>query len=423
MDFGALPPEVNSLRMYSGPGSATILAAATAWAGLGAELRSTAALYESIISELTSDGWMGPASASMAAAAAPYVTWMSLTGSQAEQTSTQAVGAAAAYEAAIAMTVPPALVAANRTLLARLVATNFIGQNTAAIAATEAEYGEMWAQDAAAMYGYATSSAAAATLTPFTQPEQTTNPAGQADQAAAATQAASSAAGTLTQSQLPQLMSSVPSTLQGLSSPAAAAQAFPGSGLLADILNFLDGNDGNPYGIFLNSSLVNGFVSAGYVSPAIVGPAVWSSMADINAVTLGGQGQALPPMGSGEGNETWLPAGSPPVSAGLAGASGLGGASAGSTGVGGVSAGINEAAVVGRLSVPQSWTAATAVANHAGTAAPGAGWVGTATSPEPAAGMPGVPGIPVGAGFGHSFASPPRYGFRPTIMGRPPAAG
>jgi PPE-repeat protein len=66
-----------------------------------------------------------------------------------------------------------------------LVATNFLGINTAAIMATEAQYAEMWAQDAAAMYGYAGSSAAAATLTPFTPPQQNTNPAGLAAQNAA----------------------------------------------------------------------------------------------------------------------------------------------------------------------------------------------------------------------------------------------
>ena len=75
------------------------------------------------------------------------------------------------------MTVPPAVVAANRAQLAALVATNVLGQNTPAIAVTEALYGEMWAQDAAAMYGYAGSSAAAATVTPFSSPPQTTTPA------------------------------------------------------------------------------------------------------------------------------------------------------------------------------------------------------------------------------------------------------
>jgi PPE-repeat protein len=61
----------------------------------------------------------------------------------------------AAYEAAFAMTVPPPVIAANRALLMALIATNFFGQKTPAIMATEAQYTEMWAQDAAAMFGYA----------------------------------------------------------------------------------------------------------------------------------------------------------------------------------------------------------------------------------------------------------------------------
>jgi len=38
----------------------------------------------------------------------------------------------------------------SRPQLAQLVQTNFFGQNAAAIASTEAQYQEMWAQDAAA---------------------------------------------------------------------------------------------------------------------------------------------------------------------------------------------------------------------------------------------------------------------------------
>ena len=104
--------------------------------------------------------------------------------------------AAAAYEAAFTMTVPPAVVAANRAQLMALIATNFLGQNTPAIAATEAQYGEMWAQDAAAMYSYADSSAAASVLKPFTKPAQTTNPAGLAGQSAAVAQVTGTATGT-----------------------------------------------------------------------------------------------------------------------------------------------------------------------------------------------------------------------------------
>ncbi len=421
MDFGALPPEVNSLRMYSGPGSAPMLAAVAAWERLATELQSTAAAYDTVLSILTDEGWLGPASEAMVAAVTPYLTWMTLTGVKAEEAATQAAAAAGAYESAYAMTVPPPVVAANRAELQLLVATNLIGQNTAAIASNEAAYGEMWAQDAAAMYGYATNSAAASTLTPFSAPPQVTDPAGQAGQAAAVTQAAGTAVGTVTQSELPQLMSSVPSTLQGLSSPAAAIDAIPGAGLLADLLNFLDGNDGNPYGTFLNSSLVNGFVSAGYISPAVVVPAVWAGLADINAVALGAQGSAVPPMGSGEGNPLWIPADSPDSPIGIPT---LGDVAEMSLTTGGITAGTNQAALVGRMSVPQSWIAATAVVNHAGAADPGGGWTSTAAAPQvAAAGMPGFPGMPAPGMYGHSFGSPPRYGFRPTIMGRPPAAG
>lgn len=422
MDFGALPPEVNSARMYAGPGSAPMMAAVTAWAGLGAELGSAAAAYESVISGLAGEGWMGPASASMAAAAAPYVRWMSSTGALAQRASAQAAAAAGAYEAAYAMTVPPAEVAANRALLVALVATNVLGQNTAAIAATEAQYGEMWAQDAAAMYGYAGSSAAASTLTPFDQPAATTNPAGPAGQASSVAQATGSAAATGSQT-MDQLMSAIPTALQGFSSPLSAAAnpaaAIPGQGILDGILNFLDGADGNAIGTFLNSSLVNGFVSAGYVSPAIIEPAVTAGMSDINAVAVSATpgAAALPPMGAGAGNPGWLPLLTPGAApAGIAGdLSGV------------VSAGTNQAALVGRLSVPQGWTAAAQVANHAGVTFAGGGWT-NAVGPSAGAvqagpgampGMPGMPAATAGGGYGHG----PRYGFRVTVMPRPPAAG
>ncbi len=216
MDFGALPPEVNSARMYAGPGSGPMLAAASAWDGLAAELGSAASAYASVISGLAEGSWLGPGSAAMAAAAAPYAAWMNATAGQAEQTATQARAAAAAYEAAFAMTVPPPVIAANRSLLMSLVATNVLGQNTPAIAATEAHYAEMWAQDAGAMYGYAGSSAAASKVTPFTAPQQNTNPAGQAGQAAAVGQAVGSSAGNGVQSTLSQTVSTVPNSLQGL---------------------------------------------------------------------------------------------------------------------------------------------------------------------------------------------------------------
>ncbi|RRR42437.1 PPE family protein [Mycolicibacter terrae] len=174
MYFSLLPPEVNSGNMYAGPGSGPLRAAAAAWDLLASELQSVAADYNTVVAELTAHSWSGPSAESMAAAAAPYAAWMSATAAQAAQAAAQAQAAATAYETAYAAVVPPELVADNRARLTSLLATNLAGQNTAAIAATEAQYLEMWAQDAAAMHSYAVASAAATKVSAFTEPPQTT---------------------------------------------------------------------------------------------------------------------------------------------------------------------------------------------------------------------------------------------------------
>jgi PPE-repeat protein len=226
MDFAILPPEVNSARMYAGPGAAPMLGAAQAWAALAGELYSTASSYGSVVSILTSGPWLGPSSTAMAAAGVGYQAWLSSTAAQADETAAQAAAAAAAFEAAFAATVPPVEVAANRTQLAVLVATNLLGQNTAAIAATEAQYFEMWAQDAAAMFDYAGSSAAATQLTPFSSPRQATSAEGLAGQAAAAGQAGQGSAGTA-QSVLSQIFSVVPNALGNLKSSSVLGSLTP----------------------------------------------------------------------------------------------------------------------------------------------------------------------------------------------------
>src|SRR5262245_46268387 len=92
LDFGALPPEINSGRMYSGPGSGPMMAGAAAWDALAAELDSTAAGSMSVVSELTTSPWLGPASGSMVAAATPYIDWIRSAATLAEETGNQAPG-------------------------------------------------------------------------------------------------------------------------------------------------------------------------------------------------------------------------------------------------------------------------------------------------------------------------------------------
>jgi PPE-repeat protein len=84
-DLGALPPEVSSALIYSGPGSSSLTAAASAWNAVAVELSSTAQGLDKVVTQLASDEWLGPTSAAMVAAVQPYVNWVSTTAGQAEQ--------------------------------------------------------------------------------------------------------------------------------------------------------------------------------------------------------------------------------------------------------------------------------------------------------------------------------------------------
>ncbi|UQX09412.1 PPE family protein [Candidatus Mycobacterium methanotrophicum] len=238
IDYGFLPPEINSGRLYSGPGPGSMLTAADAWDDLAAELHCTASTYRSVVSRLASGEWTGPSSARMAIAAEPFVMWLHGTAARAEQTAGQAKMAAAAHSTALAATVPPPIIAANRSLLSRLIASNFFGQNTPAIGETEAQYAEMWAQDAAAMNGYSSSSAAAATLTPFGNAPQIANPAGQVTQAAAAAQASGAVVGTSARSALSQLVSPLASALGSSGASSATSGAPSAPSMLGHVANY-----------------------------------------------------------------------------------------------------------------------------------------------------------------------------------------
>ncbi|SOJ56673.1 putative PPE family protein PPE29 [Mycobacterium simulans] len=333
MLFAALPPEVNSARMYTGPGAGSMLSAATAWDALAADLNSTAVSVESMLSGLISVAWLGPAATTMAAAAAPYVTWLHATAAQAEQAAGQAKAGAAAYEAAYAMTVPPALIAANRAQLMALVATNFLGQNSPAIAATEAQYGEMWAQDAAAMYSYAASSAAATTMTPFTEPPQAASPVGLASQAQAVAQAAGNSVATDIITALSQLTSAVPSALAGIVVNPVTSTVLPE--WVTDL-----------------QTVMSIFGTPFFASTAVAGLGM-SMMSTI---------KGLFPAAAAIGSQI-------ATSAGQAVTSAVG---APATLAGAVTAGLGKAATVGALSVPKAWaSAAPAISDAAAAPLPG----------------------------------------------------
>ena len=417
LDFAALPPEVNSGLMYTGPGAGPMLAAAAAWTDLAAELHLTASSYGLVISDLTS-GWLGPSSVAMAAAAAPYVLWITTTAGHAEETGAQAKAAAAAYEAAFLMTVPPPVIAANRALLMALIATNFFGQNTPAIMATEAEYVEMWAQDAAAMYGYQAAAQAASVLSPFTVPAPTTSPAGLAGQSAAVAQALSTSAGTSAQTVAPfttamstPLSFSLSTPLTSVVAPDALAEltsiassmSSSSSALPLSLLTLTSSSTALTSGISLASgtgsaaSMLTLGLSAIGSAGSLVGSLGPRSAVLANQIRMLGS-----TLGNGFGSGT-----------GVFGAPGVGSAQ--------VTAGVGRAASLGTLSVPQSWASAAPAFSQVGSTLPGTSVSATpAVSAGPESMLNGMPMLPNATrGIGAPTAYAPRFGFRPAMVPDP----
>ena len=386
MDYGLLPPEINSGRMYTGPGAGSLVAASAGWGELAAELHSAAAGFRSAISALTGGPWLGPASASFLAAATPYVAWLQSSAAQSELAAGQAAAAASAHETAFAMTVPPPVIAANRAQLAALLATNFLGQNAPAIAATEAEYFEMWAQDATAMYAYASSSLAAAQLTDFAEPPEVADSSGLARQSAAVSAAAAdNPVQTVVQDVLTRL-ESLPNPLADLVSSFNGTQLdkYISANTVLDDVVMLYGKYLVPY-VSTAQSMIQSTQSFGQVSNGIT--AMTSFAKGLGPAVKAAEGAAQ--------------------SAANAGANARG-----------VAAGVGRALPLGALSVPPSWAPVSAVTN------PGVAALNAAAVPAGAEGMNALPMAPLGQLGGTRYGRIlPTYGFKPSVMAKPPAAG
>jgi PPE-repeat protein len=379
-----------------------MLAAAAAWSGLAADMLAAAEGHRSVISELTGGPWLGPSSESLLAAVTPFIAWLDSGSVEAELTASQAYAAAAAYEAAFAATIPPPVIEANRALLAALVATNFLGQNTPAIMACEALYAEFWAQDAAAMYSYAGNAAAASEkLTELPQPAQVTNPAGLIDQ---------------------------------------AISNFTANGVIFQPLNNIGANQSSPIGGLLNtlSGPINGNGSA--IDAWIVANTPFDDIVPLQSKYvvpyISSFAYALQAtLDVGDNTAGWAKLGNlantlfPAAQATQGAAQAAGQAAAGAatkvgsvSGLGGVGAGLGKAVPLGKLSVPASWTSSVP-----GATTPGVATLTNVSSVSAAA--PGANGTAVAPPFGQYIngagrgRKTPAYGFRLAFMTRPPAAG
>jgi PPE-repeat protein len=284
------------------------------------------------------------------------------------------------------------VIAANRALLAALVATNFLGQNTPAIAATEALYMEFWAQDAGAMYSYASSSAAATQLTELPQPAEVSDPTGVVDQAIAAVKGAGQAVQAQLNAVGSQLVPRVGDVIQTLSGPingqGPAIDAWIAANTPLDDLVPLYTKYISPYlnlvALTNQTTLWFGDDSAGFAKIGTVSGAISKDVAEAAAKAA----QAA--------------------------------ASAGRS-LGGVAANLGNALPIGKLSAPASWSMAN-VPSPAGATA-----ISNATA-IPAAAQGAAGNVPMTGPFGQfvnggNGRKTPAYGHRLTFMTRPPAAG
>jgi PPE-repeat protein len=352
-DFTFFPPEINSALIFGGAGPGPLLVAATAWDGLASDLSAAASSFRSVVSGLASGPWSGPASLSMAAAATPYMGWLSAAAGQAEAAASQARAAATAFESAQTATVLPAAVTANRVSLATLIATNILGQNTPAIALTELEYLEMWAQDVGAMVGYhAGAASAAATLPSFSLPQLSlTGLGGIASEVAGA-------------------VSSAAAPLAGASS---ALSVIPGAvGEVSSLASTLP-----------LSSVESLAQLAFYPASMMMSPIMMAAQAGMHGAT-----PAL--AGASE-----MAANVPKFAGATAPMKGLGG-------LGSAAAGLGKARLVGAMSVPPTWQGS-APGKMISSAMSGLGAEPNAAATAPGGGMPMMP-MPMGGGMGGAGA-------------------
>ncbi|CPR06529.1 PPE family protein [Mycobacterium bohemicum DSM 44277] len=405
IDLGALPPEVSSAMIYSGPGSSSLMAAASAWNGLAAELNSAAMGYDKVVTTLAGEEWLGPASASMASAVQPYVTWMTTTATQAEETAAQAQSAAAAYETVLASVVPPPLIAANRAALSQAMSTNILGQNNGVIAQLEAQYGEFWAQNASALYSYAGQSAAATKVTPYQNAPTIVNPSSTTTQAAAVTAAQATPAASLQQT-LQGYLTQIQSQLGLLASPAGTTKLVTQFGtdnpLLTELWFLFSGQTVLPSNFGTLLSGYSNYASFFYNTEGL--PYFSVGMGNFGVQMAKTLGAITGPAAAAAAVPKALPS--------------LGGLLGGGAGA---AAHLGSATSIGKLSVPATWASAVGPA----TGHVGPQLVSTVSAAPESAGtgnlLGGMPLAGVGSGAGHGAG--PRYGFKPTVMARPPVGG
>ncbi|MFF2554692.1 PPE family protein [Nocardia sp. NPDC058058] len=154
LDFAALPPEVNSARLCSGPGPAPLQATAAAYMAMANGLNAAAAGSDGSMSQMAG-AWGGPSADRAQEAFRTHADWLRTQAAAAAATATVANQIAAANAAALATMPKLPEILAVQAAHATAIATNVMAQNTPTIFALEATYLSLAAIATTTMFVYA----------------------------------------------------------------------------------------------------------------------------------------------------------------------------------------------------------------------------------------------------------------------------
>lgn len=154
--FGAMPPEINILRLLGGPGVFTTLISSATFSLAAAQLNATAATFDGSTSEMATT-WQGLSSSNAQGAFRNYAAWLREQAAVAAEAGTLVDTMAGAFSAAQSeMSAVAAWLSsfrARETVMLAAAAT--MPGAAAGLVAMEAEYMAIWAAAAGVMGGYA----------------------------------------------------------------------------------------------------------------------------------------------------------------------------------------------------------------------------------------------------------------------------
>jgi PPE-repeat protein len=181
-DAAGFPPEINYTLMTTGDLGASLMSAGAAHQSLADMLLAEMLQMGFNTSSTAAVSWQGPGGQMMQISAGEFIAILEAASIWIQTASQQALEVVSAHQAAVQAMIPAEVSLTNRATQHALVMTNFMGFNTPAINALDAQYGGFWINNAGqrSVFGSVVSMALGLLATPAPLSPSAPNPAGPA---------------------------------------------------------------------------------------------------------------------------------------------------------------------------------------------------------------------------------------------------